>query len=58
MGVKELMFWFCGLCFLGILILGWEWRCSTPKRTLCPEEERWSYWKDSICCADQVLSVS
>jgi len=31
-GVKELMFWFCGLPFFGCLILGGEGRSSIPQR--------------------------
>lgn len=45
MGVKELMFWFWGLPFLGILVLGEEGRSGIPQRTSGPEEERWSSWQ-------------
>jgi len=30
-GVKELMFWFCGLPFLGNLVLGGERRVAFPR---------------------------
>ena len=39
MGVKELMFWFCGLSFWGILVLGGKGRSGIPQRTDGAEQE-------------------
>lgn len=57
-GVKELTCWFCGLLFVGMLVLGGQGRSGIPHRTLGSEEERCSSWQDTSRSPSRGLSLS